>query len=297
MTNSDSLTIVTHDGTFHTDDVFACAVLSLVFIEKKLRIVRTRDQESIAAADIVVDVGGVYDISTLRFDHHQKNGAGARDSGIPYASFGLVWKEYGEQLCASSQSADFIDTQLIACIDGADNGVVNKVADKGVFCFSVIDMVNALRPTWEESLSHDEAFMQAVDLAVVLLKRLIVQAQAYSHATERLSEAYDSAEDKRIVVIGTEYPGWYEFMAQYSEPLYVLYQREDGNWTAKAVRSNPVEFTVRKPFPETWGGLRDTELQTVSGVDDAIFCHNGRFIAVAKSKAGALKLAQTAALL
>lgn len=297
MIKGESLTIGTHDGTFHTDDVFACAVLSVVFSHKTVHIVRTRDEALINTADIVVDVGGIYDPSRMRFDHHQKGGAGERDNGIPYASIGLVWKEYGVQLAGSVKSAEFIDMQLVQGIDGADNGVVNKVADNGVFSFSVIDMISSMRPTWEESVSLDDAFGEAVILATTILKRSIKHAQAYSHATELLVAAYDAADDKRIIIIGTEYPGWYELMAQYPEPLYVLYQRDDGNWTAKAVRSNPIEFATRKPFPESWGGLRDAELQEVSGVADAIFCHNGRFIAVAKSKEGALKLAQIATLL
>jgi len=37
-------------------------------------------------------------------------------------------------------------------------------------------------------------------------------------------------------------------------------------------------------------------LAKVTGVPDATFCHNGRFLAVAKSKEGALKLAEIALL-
>jgi len=50
----------------------------------------------------------------------------------------------------------------------------------------------------------------------------------------------------------------------------------------------------RKNFPKLWAGLRDEELQNVTGVPDAIFCHRGLFLAIAKSKEGAIKLAQIA---
>ncbi|MES2224939.1 MAG: MYG1 family protein [Patescibacteria group bacterium] len=291
------VTIVAHDGTFHTDDVFACAALSLAFKDKEVEITRSRLDAIINSADIVVDVGGVYDPAAGRFDHHQKDGAGARDNGIPYASFGLVWKEYGRLLAGSEDSARFIDEQLVQGIDGADNGVLNKVADNGVYCYSVIDIISAMRTTWEEEMTMDEAFMEAVNMATTILERMIAHAQSYAHAQDILETAYTQSENKQIIDIQSEYPGWYEVMANHPEPLFVVYEREDGKWSAKGVRANPMEFALRKQFPEAWAGLRDAELQAASGVVDAIFCHNGRFIAVAESRAGAIELAQKAILL
>ena len=63
--------IATHSGGFHTDDVFAVATLQLVHRVENVEIIRTRDEEELAKADIVVDVGGIYDVSSKRFDHHQ----------------------------------------------------------------------------------------------------------------------------------------------------------------------------------------------------------------------------------
>ncbi len=57
--------------------------------------IRTRDLEVINKADIVIDVGGEYNADTGRFDHHQRGGAGERENGIPYSSFGLIWQKYG----------------------------------------------------------------------------------------------------------------------------------------------------------------------------------------------------------
>ena len=82
--------VATHPGNFHADDVFAIAALELV--HGPLEVVRTRDPERQAAADLRVDVGGRSDPAAGDFDHHQKGGAGTRENGIPYASFGLVWR-------------------------------------------------------------------------------------------------------------------------------------------------------------------------------------------------------------
>jgi uncharacterized UPF0160 family protein len=290
------LTLVTHDGTFHTDDVFACAALSLVFKDQDIEIIRSRDERDIERGNIVFDVGGVYDPASGRFDHHQKGGAGARENGIPYASFGLVWKEYGHMVAGSVENAAFIDEQLVQGIDGADTGSVDKVADNGVYTYSIIDTIIAFRPTWQEKKSSFDAFLEAVAFARTVIVRLVDHAVAFRNAEQLLEDAYDRAPNKQIIEIGTEYPGWYEAMARHPEPLFVIYERSDGKWSAKTTRINPVEFAPRKAFPESWRGLRDQEFARVSGVSDAVFCHDGGFIAVARTKQGAYALAEKAAI-
>jgi uncharacterized UPF0160 family protein len=80
----------THDGRFHADEIFALAVLKLIFPD--LEIVRSRDEKFYRNTDIIVDVGHVYDPENSVFDHHQRSFSIKRESGIPYASFGLVWE-------------------------------------------------------------------------------------------------------------------------------------------------------------------------------------------------------------
>ncbi len=291
---SKPLTVVVHDGTFHTDDVFACAVVSLAFKDKEVEIVRSRDEAVIAGADIVLDVGGVYDIESLRFDHHQREGAGVRENGVPYASFGLVWKQYGTMICDSEEVAEIIDEQLVQGVDGPDNGYGEKKEGK-FYTYTIRDLISAERPTWEEDqYSFDEAFINAVTIATQVLLRTIAHTKAFVNAKIILEQAYEKSVDKRILVADKEYPGWYEFTGQYSEILYFIYERQNGEWSVKAARKDPANFELRKPFPESWRGLRDEELQNVSGVGDALFCHKERFLVVAKTFEGALQLAKIA---
>lgn len=65
--------IGTHDNTFHCDDVTACYILKQIERFKDHDIVRTRDPEILAQAEIIVDVGGVLDVERLRLDHHQRS--------------------------------------------------------------------------------------------------------------------------------------------------------------------------------------------------------------------------------
>jgi uncharacterized UPF0160 family protein len=82
---------------------------------------------------------------------------------------------------------------------------------------------------------------------------------------------------------------------QLAELLYVVSPSGNkGNWGLTAVSVEPNSFLNRKDLPAAWAGLSDAQLQEVTGVDDAVFAHRSRFLAIAKSKAGALKLAESA---
>ena len=286
--------IVTHSGNFHTDEVFSCATLSLLCGDS-VEIVRSREPEVFATGDFVVDVGGVYDAEIGRFDHHQKGGAGARENGIPYSSFGLVWKHFGEELAGSVHAAKIIDERIAQPVDAGDNGVETFVASGVVVPYFLHDIVSAFRPAWNEARTEDDGFFEVLEIAKKILSREIIHARSGEEGKLRAEEAYESAVDKRIITLDHHYP-WYEALRAHDEPLFVVKpaRGDDKMWKVEAVRSDVHSFKNRKDLPEVWAGKRDQELAEVSGVPDALFCHNKRFIAVAASKEGALMLAKLA---
>ena len=99
---------------------------------------------------------------------------------------------------------------------------------------------------------------------------------------------------KKLIIFEKHVP-WKRAISKYDEPLIALMPRGDGKYQIHAVpKGDPREMGYRQYLPSDWAGLRDEELQKVTGVADAIFCHNDRFIAVAGSYEGALKLAHIA---
>ena len=64
--------IGTHNGTFHCDEVLACYLVTRLPEYRHAEIIRTRDPKELATCQVVVDVGGVYDPSKHRYDHHQR---------------------------------------------------------------------------------------------------------------------------------------------------------------------------------------------------------------------------------
>lgn len=285
--------IAVHDGRFHADDVFACATLSLV-LDRNVQIIRTRKQEELDSADYVVDVGGVYDSETNRFDHHQPEGAGVRENGIPYASFGLVWKTYGDVLTGDPRATKRIDENLVSAIDAGDNGVSTFTKEEDMpFPYIIQRLFGSFMPTWKESFSPDLGFFKALTVARDILKREIAHSRAHVEATEKVEEVYNSTSDKRVIVLPESYP-WGEVLTQKEEPLFVISSKEEGRWKIEAVTVEPHSFVNRKSFPEAWAGLRDSELEAVTGVEGSVFCHKARFLCVATTKEAALQLAEIA---
>lgn len=291
--------IVTHDSRFHADDVFAVATLSLVF-KGKIKVTRTRDEKIINNADIVLDVGNIYDPEKNRFDHHQPEGAGVRENGIPYASFGLIWKHFGRRLC-EEKVWQYIENKIVQPIDAGDNGISTFIKDPkyDVFPYIVPDMLFSFMPSWKENQNMDKPFFEAVKFVQIILEREILRATHSFESEKIILDSYEKTEDKRIVVISKGYQFSDEdigrALQEKSEVLYFIKHREEHDqWSVKAMRIKGDEFPSKKPFPKEWAGLSDGELQKISGVSDAIFCHRGLFLAVAKSLDGAKLLAQKA---
>ena len=286
-------TIATHNGNFHADDVFSIAALKSLFPSFKL--IRTRDLAVIAKADIVIDVGGEYDPDADRFDHHQRGGAGERDNGIPYSSFGLVWQKYGLEICQGNQDAvNAVDKGLVSTIDAIDCGYTEGIAEgitKGISLSQTIGMFN---PTWQEDSHFDTCFDEAVDFASRVLTRFIASANGGISAKAIVAKAIDNAEDPRVIVLEKYTPWKRTVHALSEEALYMIYPSQSGEWRIQTVPAEPGSFENRKSLPKQWAGLSDNALKEVTGIDDAMFCHNGLFIAGAESFESTMKMASIA---
>ena len=281
--------IVTHNGNFHADDVFSIAALKTIF--PSFTLIRTRDLEVIAKADIVIDVGGEYDPETDRFDHHQRGGAGQRENGIPYSSFGLIWKKYGLDICQGNQDVtNAVDTDLVSTIDAIDCGHVEGVYE-GISLSQTISMFN---PTWQEDSHFDACFDEAVDFASRVLTRFIASANGGISAKTIVAKAIDNAQDPRVIVLEKYTPWKRTVHALSKKALYVIYPSQNGQWIIQTVPVEPGSFEDRRPLPADWAGLSNTELQEVTGIEDAMFCHNGLFIAGAESIESTMKMASIA---
>lgn len=288
-------TIATHDSQFHADDLFAVAVL-LEVAEKRgetaLAVLRLRKREDLDKADLVVDVGGIYDPETLRFDHHQTGYNERRPNGASYASFGLVWKHFGKELC-SEEVHERVDIKLVQGIDAHDTGEVLVCEySNGVRPLFLRDALYRHRPLWNEHSSNED-FDRAFNIALVearsILKRYIQQEEAQVAANEIVRKAYDDASDKRIVELSQLIP-FEEEICKYPEPLFVVMKDVIDRWQVRGVPAELNKFAVRQQFPESWAGAREPELEKITGVKGALNCHLKRFVVTTKTKEAAYEI-------
>lgn len=275
----------THGGYFHADEVFATAVLKQLF--EGLTVRRVFRPE--ADADIVYDIGcGAY-------DHHQPDHE-IRPDGIPYASFGLIWRSFGrayiESLSVPAEYVDFVyvmvDRTLVRSVDAVDNGVSLGGG------FSISNVIESLNPEWDSDESADEAFSCAVDLAGSVLMLQVRHAASMAKAKGIVTAAVE-ASDGQVIELPCYVPWQEPLLAMTDKKAQnakrVIFPSNRGGYNVQAVPTAPDAFTNRAPFPKELRGLRDEELAKASGIKDAIFVHPAGFIGAAMSLEGARVLA------
>jgi uncharacterized UPF0160 family protein len=288
--------IATHDGSFHADEVFAVAALGL--IGGPIEVVRTRDRDVLAGADVRVDVGFRYDPSSGDFDHHQREFDAVRENGIRYASFGLIWREYGVRVCGGDQDvADAVDASLVQGVDANDTGQqLTETLVEGVHPLTVNGVVGGFNARWDETLAPEQErlrFDEAVDLARGILAREVLSAASGRRSARIVQEAIAAATDPRLIELPVNAP-WKQILVPAApDALYITYPKRQG-YGLEAVPRELGSFENRRDLPAAWGGLEGADLVAATGVADALFCHVKRFLVVASSHEGIEELARLA---
>ena len=328
---SSSPKIVTHDGIFHADDALACFLLKLLPENQSARIVRTRDPKEIDSADIVVDVGAVYDPETKRYDHHQREftetmsglrpGRGFKD--IRLSSAGLIYHHYGHRILSGlltgttpeDRRVDVVFGKVyegfICEIDAIDNGV--KISDsetKYEIHTHVSARVGNLKPAWNEEKT-DEILMERFFKAMELIGGEFVEKVKYygdiwypvrSLVENALENRFKVHESGRIIDLSNDenergYP-WKEHLfdlesekGMSGEIKFALFKDTQGKWRVQGVPVDPHSFQLRVPLHQEWQGLRDEVLSKKSGISGCIFVHASGFIGGNQNREGALKMA------
>ncbi len=298
------ITILTHSGIFHADDIFATATINLYFKnkDKKIKIIHKRSfkPEDIEKADMVYDVGMVYNPKELRFDHHQNDAKLVRPNGIPYAAFGLVFKHFGPELISmmsGNKNKNFIkdcyeivEKRLIQHVDGMDNGTLTyRQVFKGVDIATIDNYFQMCKVNIKSDKPKDidKKFFELVKFAETFLENVVMYSINAGVEKKLAIKAYKKAKDKRVIVCDKFYN--YNFN-KFPEPLLTVYPDSRGNWSAKVVEKGDELYDARFYFPESWRGLVDENLDKITGIESGKFCHKTGFMAVHKTKEGILEM-------
>ena len=270
---------ITHGGKFHADDVFSAALLKI--LNPQINIVRT--------FQIPDDFNGiVFDIGAGKYDHHQE-GAEVRENGVPYAAFGLLWREFGESILSKCLSEDqakeeatYFDEKFIQPLDEDDNtGSGNQLAS----------MISIFNPNWDADESPDRCFSEAVNFAAIILNKEIDRIMSVQRAKEIVEAALANSKDN--IVILPRFAPWKMVLIP-SDAEFVVYPSQRGGYSAQVIPMNFDTKESKYDFPKEWAGKPEDELQRISGISTLTFCHKSCFLISAGSLEDIIKACKLA---
>lgn len=271
-----------HDGTFHADEVSACALLVLFDLADESKIVRTRNLQKLALCEYVCDVGGIYDPPLKRFDHHQIDYKGELSSA------GMVLLYLLEQKIIDHPTYDFLNGSLIAGVDAHDNG--RTTPEFGVCNFSQV-ISNFVPIVYDaQSSIQDLAFHEAFTFVKGHLERLLKRFYYIQLCRKKVDCAMKLCQ--KYLFFDEAMPWMESFFELGGEkhPALFIIMPSFGHWKLRGIPPcMEKRMQVRLPLPEEWAGRLEDDLKKASEIPGAIFCHKGRFISVWETKEDAFK--------
>ncbi len=279
------INIVTHDGKFHPDEIYACVLLHF-FTGDELKFTRTRDERIIKKAqnDIytyVVDVGGLYEPSKNNLDHHQSTFTDVGTNGDVLSSCGLMWRKLRDTLDVSDFIKSKVDEFTIK-VDRHDNGVEY---------FNEVEFVSLYNYNDVKGTTQKTRFKRAYAVALTHFKNMM---NMWTEIERKEIIAKDVLKNASYnIIYSDEYIGVSPTLNQ-SDNLLLVSPRNESEYTISSLNVGiDVDFSIRCPAPEDWRGLSGNELDEKSGFKDMVFCHKSGFITIVKGdKDSALAVAK-----
>lgn len=315
--------IATHDGTFHADETTACAILTYLF--ENHSIIRSRDEEELEKADIIIDVSQKND--DKHFDHHSKEFTLCRENGVKYATAGLMWKKFGIDYLklVSKNELNFtpskqviekaflrIDTDFMTMIDLNDNGqltsyvqsVANASNDKEQ---QIVDSLNELYQASPDipyivammnlpnqtGADQDKAFNNTVKMLRGILLNVAINALHTESGIAKVLELYQGGE---MLIMHERLP-WTSAVLNnleiFKDCKIAVYPDRNMRWRVQSLPvSKAARFKNRLSAPVSWRGLNDKELDKVTGLNNTTFIHKSGFTGGAYNFEDNLELAK-----
>lgn len=242
----------THAGTFHADDVFSTALLKI--LNPNFNVKR--------GYDVPENFDGiVYDIGFGKYDHHQINNE-KRQNGVEYASFGKLWRDYGELILNKTECVHF-DHNFIEHLDLSDN-----TGEKD----TLASVISSFNPLWDEQEKSDEYFNDAVNYAINILNKQFNKYKKNREAESYVLKAYNKS-NKEIVILDKYYP-WIKVLSA-TKAKYVIHPSNRGGYIVQCVPFKNGKLKVS--FPECLRGKDSKFLDNI--IPGLKFVHNNGFMA------------------
>jgi uncharacterized UPF0160 family protein len=253
----EKIRVVVHDGIFHSDEVFAIALMK-IFINAEIDVIRTRLIEGFINDDeiMLIDVGGEYNQSKLNFDHHQ-------DKDLPASNMLILEMLFKEGFIKERTYNALLP--LMKYI--SDNDVnANDIHNKTNFLKSEFKgfktLTNIISDCNREPNNNDGAFKVAVNFAMTILNNEL-HHQGRKQKAEIIYNRGTKIMDNTI-----EFNEFCMVWKDHNEYTFALFPDGD-NWKVMTKDSNKYPL----PLPNNDESL--------------VFIHQNRFIAVFSSYSAA----------
>lgn len=275
---------VTHAGNFHADDVFSSMFLERLF--ENITLIRLKEYKEDGTKL-------AFDIGLGPFDHHGADDDKKRENGIHYCGFGLLWQEYGLKYLKKikvknpEKVFEIIDELLVIQIDAFDNGEYSFDAPFNIY--TLPGLIEQFRPKIGTNEDETECFLKAVAFADTIFEQILKDAIGKTEVIEKLEKMSSNIKDK-ILILEEYIPYEYAIFKLGLDINFVVYPSNRGGYAAHTVPTKYKGFTPKIPFKKEWAGLREEQLQKISGIKTARFCHKKLFLATAESKEDAIQL-------
>lgn len=315
--NAAQATAITHNGEIHASEVFSTVILSKVF--DNMILCRTHKVPEYLPENVIV-----YNIGSGKFGHYPLNN-GFRKNGVPYATCGLIWREFGKKFLQNHTYSYFeydetdeesqkqidkiwsiIDHILIQGIDVTPVSGMPQ-ADYPAQLMNVSQLISAFNSNWDDSYSlpnsyltpEDRQFLDALDLAESIFEHIVKNVFSKVCAQAAVEKAIENSEGN-IMILDRYVHFWQDYFFTSSNPKtddikFVVFPSKRSGYSCQCVPIVPYHFRGIKDLPTAWVGLSGTALQNVSGIKTAISCSllNG-YLFTAETREDAIAAAKLA---
>lgn len=262
-----NLNIITHNGVFHSDEVFASALLMRLFHYKgSVNIVRTRNKNIIDDAKksmnvFVVDVGGAFNPLMLNFDHHQDGGEVENKASVL-----LVLDYLYKSHFVDGALYDYLKSNLIQFVSdwdlGLEQGVANYNQKPLPTLISAFNRYNA-EPTVENNQFH-----KALQWAIEIVDNEMDAFKQLKLAKEGLKRHI--ALSKQVVMFDNYNPQYSKLLKHCAGVKYYIHSLNN-NWVVKTINNDlyPLPIVLDK--------------------SELVFAHKSRFMTIFNNKQAAIE--------
>ena len=298
-----TIKIVTHNETFHCDEVLGCGILKLIYPDAV--IIRTRDVsiiESCELCDIVLDVGKIYDPNTNRFDHHQEsfNDSFSDNYTTPLSSCGLIWKHYGHRVLEAHPKFNVFEKyteeiynniykSIIHPVDCNDNGISNTYVNMVYFPVELSNIVSSFNETHNETSQYDnfiETMTMCQKIFMNYMNKSINKYVEYYEYHDIFLEAFNNRIKPYYIVLNDP-QNIHQFLKKYDKEQTIKFIIAKTNdcyklWTINKTGGKKFEILMKL--------ISEKQAQKLKIGNDLIFIHKVCFTGACKTLESSIKI-------